>query len=123
MQVKIGKGSAGQDWEGECGAKEGSFHNSVDGSNESLAWYLPNPYLPQGMWSRAPFAYEKEEYLSSSSLVVAPRIGFEYTVFSCSSNPPPPSPLALPSLLKFPLPVSLSRSDAPEGHVSSVEVQ
>ena len=23
-------GSAGQDWEGECGAKEGSFQNSVD---------------------------------------------------------------------------------------------
>ena len=54
---------------------------------EFLAWYLPNPYLPQGIWSRAPFASEKEQYLSSSSLVAAPRVG--------SSIPFPPSPLAL----------------------------
>ena len=29
---------------------------------EFLAWYLPNTYLPQGIWSRAPFASEKEQY-------------------------------------------------------------
>ena len=62
---------------------------------EFLAWYLPNPYLPQGIWSRAPFASEKEQYSSSSSLVAAPRVGFEYTFSSCSSIPPPPSPLVL----------------------------
>ena len=32
---------------------------------EFLAWYLPSPYLPQGIWSRAPFASEKEQYSSS----------------------------------------------------------
>ena len=32
---------------------------------EFLAWYLPNPYLPQGIWSRAPFASEKEQYSPS----------------------------------------------------------
>jgi len=56
-------GSAVQDWERECGAKEVSFQNSVDVSVMCLfAWYLLNPYLPQGVWSRAPFASEKEEY-------------------------------------------------------------
>jgi hypothetical protein len=39
---------------------------------------------------------------------------------SCSSIPPPPSPLVLEDLSPS---LSLSLSDAPEGHVSSVEVQ
>jgi hypothetical protein len=39
-----------------------------------------------------------------------------------SLAPPFPS-RPLPSLLTFPLPVSFSRTDAPEGHVSSVEVR
>jgi len=47
--------------------------------NESLAWYLPNAYLPQGIWSRAPFASEREKYVLSSSLVATPHIGFEHT--------------------------------------------
>jgi hypothetical protein len=51
--------------------------------------------------------------------VAAPRVGFEYTFPLAPPFPPRP----LPSCLTFPLPVSLSLSDAPEGHVSSVEVQ
>jgi hypothetical protein len=71
---------------------------------EFLAWYLPNPSLPQGIWSRAPFASEKEQYSSSSSLVAAPRVGFQYPFPLAPPFPPRP----LPSCLTFPLPVSLS---------------
>jgi hypothetical protein len=35
-------GSAGQDWERECGAKEGSFQNSVD---VLCVWEIPGKKL------------------------------------------------------------------------------
>ena len=93
--------------EGEGGERRAGLGKGVRGKrrvfskqcrclhNESLAWCLPNTYLPQGIWSRAPFASEKEQYSSSSSLVAAPRAGFDHTFSSCSSIPPPPSPLVL----------------------------
>ena len=112
--VETRQGSKIDRREGEGGERRAGLGKGVRGKRrvfskqcrclhiEFLAWYLPNPYLPQGIWSRAPFASEKEQYLSSSSLVAAPRVGFEYTFLSCSSIPSRP----LPSLLMFPLPVS-----------------
>ena len=58
-------------------------------------------------------------YHHQMSLVATPRVGFEYPFPLAPPFPPRP----LPSCLTFPLPVSLSLSDALEGHVSSVEVQ
>ena len=81
--------SAGHDWERECGAKEGPFQQCRCLHNESLAWYLPNTYLPQGIWGRAPFAPKNKQCLSSSYLVATQRVGFEYTFLSCSSISPP----------------------------------
>src|SRR6056300_720953 len=90
--------------EGEGGERRAGLGKGVRGKRrvfskqcrclhiEFLAWYLPNPYLPQGIWSRAPFASEKEQY-SSSSFVAAPRGGFEYT-FPLA---PPSPPRTLPS--------------------------
>ena len=105
--VETRQGSKIDRREGEGGERRAGLGKGVRGKRrvfskqcrclhiEFLAWYLPNPYLPQGIWSRAPFASEKEQYLSSSSLVAAPRVVFEYTFLSRSSISPPPSPLAL----------------------------
>jgi len=106
--VETRQGSKIDRREGEGGEHRAGLRKGVRGKrrvlskqcrslhDESLAWYLPNTYLPQGIWSRAPFASEKEEYLSSSSLVATPRVGFEYTFFSCSSFLPRPLPSLSP---------------------------
>ena len=120
--VETRQGSKIDRREGEGGERRAGLGKGVRGKRrvfskqcrclhiEFLAWYLPNPYLPQGIWSRAPFASEKEQYLSSSSLVAAPRVGFEYPFPLAPPFPPRP----LPSCLKISLPVSLSLSRMPQ---------
>jgi len=111
-------GSAGQDWERECEAKEGSFQNSVDVSIMSLL-----PVISQIRTFLKVYGAERCLLLKKNNIyhhhLWQPRVGFEYTFPLAPPFPPRP----LPSLLMFPLPVSLCLSDTPEGHVSSVEVQ
>ena len=98
-------GSAGQDWERECGAKEGSFQNSVD---VFMLSFLPGisqirTFL-KVYGAELRLLLNKKQYLSSSSLVAAPRAGFEHSFPLAPSSPPRP----LPSCLKISFPVSLS---------------
>ena len=99
-QGKIGQGSAGQ--------KKGLFKNSV---NVSMLGFLPG--ISQIRTFLKVYGAElrlllkkniTDQSRSSSSLVAAPRVGFEYTFPLAPPFPPRP----LPSCLTFPLPVSLS---------------
>ena len=112
-------GGAGQDWERECGVKEGSFQNSVDVSMLRL-W----PGISQIRTFLKVYGAELRLLLKKNNNdhhhhLWQPRAGFEHTFPLAPPFPPRP----LPSCLKISFPVSLSLSDAPEGHVSSVEVQ
>ena len=72
--VETRQGSKIDRREGEGGERRAGLGRGVRGKrrvfseqcrclhNEFLAWYLPNPYLPQGIWSRALFASEREQY-------------------------------------------------------------
>ena len=114
-------GSAGQDWERECGVKEGSFRNSVD---VSILSFLPG--ISQIRTFLKVYGAELRLLLKKNTTdhhhhhLWQPRALALNTPFPLA---PPSPPRPLPSCLTFPLPVSLSLSDAPEGHVSSVEVQ
>ena len=98
-------GSAGQDWERECGAKEGSFKTPCQCLHiESLAWYLPNTYLVQGIWSRAPFASKKKNTYHHHHLWQPRALALNTPFLLLLHSPPALSPRAL----KISHPVSLS---------------
>ena len=114
-------GSAGQDWERECGAKEGSFQNSVDVSMLSLL-----PGISQIRTFLKVYGVELRLLLKKNKTdhhhhLWQPRaLALNTPFLSCFSISPPISTLAL----EVPSPsLSLSLSDATECHVSSVEVQ
>ena len=113
-------GSAGQDWERECGAKEGSFQNSLDVSMLSLL-----PGISQIRTFLKVYGAELRLLLKKNNTyhhhhLWQPRALALKTPFLLLLHCPP---ALSPRALKISHPVSLSLSDAPEGHVSSVEVQ
>ena len=72
-------GSAGQDWEEECGVKEGSFQNSVDVFIMSLL-----PGISQTRTFLNVYGAELRLLLKKNNTyhhhhVWQPRVGFEYT--------------------------------------------
>ena len=96
-------GSAGQDWEGECGVKEGSFQDVIIMS-----------LLPGVSQIRTFLKVYGAEPRNGTKLIIIitcgnPRVGVEYTFPLAPSSPP-----ALSLALEVPSPNSLSLSRMPQ---------